>query len=82
MYKNVLNLIVTNLQQECIPVGCVTSTYYHTGGRGLCHGDPLDRDQPGQNPPWTETPPDRDQPGQRLPSGQRDPPCEQNDTQV
>ena len=24
--------------------------------RLTCHGPPLDRDRPGQRPPWTETP--------------------------
>ena len=49
-----------------------------TRGRGLCLGGgisltenprietPLDRDPPGQRPPWTET-----TPGQRHPPGQR-----------
>ena len=54
------------MKQECIPVGCVPPTRYHTG-RGLClrgvsiTKTPLDRyppdrdPPPGQRPPWTET---------------------------
>ena len=64
-------------KQECIPVGCVPPTHYHTGG--LCLGalpfspeDPPGQRPPGQRPNWTETPQtetalDRDRPGQRPP---------------
>ena len=48
--------------QECISVGCVPPDFYHMVG-GLPERDPtLDRNPPGQRPPWTET-----SPGQRPP---------------
>ena len=57
-------------RQECIPVGCVPPTRYHTGS--LCPGgsnrDPLGKEPPGQRlPPWTETSPGQKPPGQRPP---------------
>ena len=44
----------------------------HSGAGRLPNRDPLNRDTPGQKPPWTETPLDRDlldrdPPGQRTP---------------
>ena len=77
-YWNALLLEHKNRKlQECIPVGCVPPTHYHSGG--LCLGAlPFSpEDPPGRRPPWTETPrtktqlnrdpPDRDRPGQRPP---------------
>ena len=55
-------------KQECIPVGCIPPTCYHTGGslwqrppgqRPLERGPPGQRPSgqrlPGQRPPWIET---------------------------
>ena len=60
-------------KQECIPVGCVPPTIYHTGGSPWTETPltetPLDRDPSRQRPPdrdpldrdpWTETPLDWD----------------------
>ena len=65
-----LFIFINIKKQECIPVGCVLPTLYHT--RGLPDRDPpsLDRDPPGQRPlnrdsPWTETPRQRP-PAQRI----------------
>ena len=57
-------------QQECIPVGCVPSARYLTGGSlsppgqrtHMDRGPPPDRDPGRQRPPL-----DRDLPGQRSP---------------
>ena len=57
-------------QQECIPVGCVPSARYRTGGSL----SPLwTENPPGQRPsPQTETPADRDLPPTET-AGQRPP---------
>ena len=48
-------LFLREKKQECIPVGCVPPTCYHTGGGslsgGVCLGGLPDRDPP----PWTES---------------------------
>ena len=83
----------TEMEQECIPVGCILPTHYCTGGypwqRPPMDRDPLYRDPrtettPGHRPfqaetPQAEIPLDRDPPGQRETPWDRDPPSRDRD---
>ena len=64
-----------HFEQVCITIGCLPPEHNRMREVSLTDPpdrDPLDRDLPGQRPPWTEILLDRDPPGQRIPD--RDPP--------
>ena len=47
-----------------------TTHFSDCAGEGSLYRDPLDRDPPGQRPPWTETPLDKDpHPGRNMGPG-------------